>query len=229
MTVHERPINPLWPPYTANINTRMRDIPDAARELGPDAANILFQTRPIAPHTDRTCAGLLEGDTGPPDCGLWITYTQSPDEKLVRWQNCDSEALPAKRGIIAVGDQTQSAAPSSDITTWPASSVMRTVADPTDLTGLGIEVSKFFEAWDVPDGQFSMCFDSITPLLMYVSVDRAYRFLDVLTSRVEALGGTAHYHIDPDAHGVRTVSRLTSLFDDVVGDTENEGPPRIIS
>lgn len=153
---------------------------------------------------------------------LYITYTWSPDEKLAGWRSRDGTAFPARTGIIAVGDQTRSAeASGGDIPTRPASPVIKTVGDPTDLTGLSTELSTFFEAWGATDGQFGLCFDSITPLLMYVSVDRSYRFLDILTSRVEALGATAHYHLDHDAHTAETVDRLTPLFDATVERTES--------
>lgn len=200
----------------------MSQVSNKTEGSAQDMANILFRTPPIAPPSDRTCARLLKGDNRPSDSMLYITYTWSSNEKLAGWRSHGGEAIPAKTGTIVVGSQTQSATTSdSAISAQPASPVIKAVTDPTDLTGLSTELSKFFEAWSTTHGQFGLCFDSITSLLMYVSVDRACRFLNVLTSRVDALGATAHYHLNPDAHTAQTVDKLIPLFDDVVEHTEN--------
>jgi hypothetical protein len=186
-----------------------------------DMANILFQTPPIVPTTDPACTRLLGENTRRPDSILYITYTWLPDEKFAGWQSHSGEAVPANTGTIVVGDNKQSTAASSGtISSQPASPVIKSVEDPTDLTALSTELSTFFETWNTPDRQFSICFDSITPLLTYVSIDRAYRFLSVLTSRVEAVGATAHYHLNPAVHTAQTVDKLSPLFDNVVERTD---------
>lgn len=202
---------------------------DLSDELKADAANILLLSSPMDPATDQVCTRLLGGDSGHPDRSLWITYMRSPDEKRGLLGR-DGEAAAATQGVIVVGGQPQSAAQSgSAVPTRPTSPVLRAVTEPTDLTELGIQLSQFFEAWGAEDGQFSICFDSITPLLVYASVDRAYRFLQTLTAQIDALGATAHYHLDPGAHSAQTVRRLTRLFDEVVDCTGNDGLPRSVS
>jgi hypothetical protein len=152
---------------------------------------------------------------------LYNTYTWSPDEKIAGWRSHGGEASPSNTGTIAVGTQTESTGASDGtVPTGSARSLIKTVPDPTDLTGLSTELSKFFERWNTPERRFSLCFDSITPLLTYVSVSRACRFLDVLTSRVEVGGAIAHYHLNPDAHTDETVDKLVPLFDDVIDRTE---------
>jgi hypothetical protein len=186
-------------------------------EPDQDAANILLQTPPMAPKAEQTCTNLFAGQDAPPENGLWVTYTRSPDEKLAGWRNHGSETVPAQTGVIVVGDQSRTTGVShNDSPTQSATPIVNTVADPTDLTGLSVELSRFFEAWGTNDGQFSICFDSLTPLLVYVSVDRVCRFLHMLTTQVEALGATAHYHLTFDAHDAETVNRISTLFDDVV-------------
>lgn len=197
-------------------------------ELKADATNILLLSSPMDPTTDHACTRLLDGDSGPPDRSLWITYTRSPDKKLGLLRR-DSAAASPTQGVIVVGGQPQSITQGgSAVPTRPTSPVIRSVTEPTDLTELGIELSKFFVVWGAEDGQFSICFDSITPMLVYASVDRAYRFLQTLTSQIDALGATAHYHFDPSAHSAQTARRLIRLFDNVVDCTGNEGLPRSV-
>lgn len=186
-------------------------------EPDQEAANILLRTPSITANADRTCARLQAADTEPLDRCLWITYTRSPDEILAEWRRHGGDPLPDQTGVIVVGDHARAAGvPDSAIPAGSAPPAIETVANPTDLTGLGTNVNEFCEAWGATDGRFSICFDSLTPLLVYVSVDRACRFLHALTARVETLEATAHYHLTPSVHAARTARRLTGLFDDVV-------------
>lgn len=195
--------------------------PTANQSKNDLGTNILVQTPSMASTAEQTCTRLVAEGEPPPDRTLWITYTRSPDDKLTSWCDYRTEAFPSRMGVIVVGDQTRATTTAeSGIPTQAGGPVIRSVADPTDLTGLSIELSQFFDSWTTGEGRFTICFDSLTPLLVYVSVDRAYRFLHTLTSRVEALGATAHYHLDPEAHDVQTVSRLASLFDEIVEGSE---------
>ena len=66
------------------------------------------------------------------------------------------------------------------------------------------------------DEDISFCFNSITSLLQYADVQRAFRFLHVVTGRVKTVGGTGHYHLDPEAHDRQTLATLKGLFDAVI-------------
>lgn len=200
----------------------MSRLPTTTQSEENPATNILVQTPSTAPNTDKTCTHLLADGDPSPDRTLWITYLRSPDDKIANWRAYGSENLPPRTGVIVVGDQMRATATSdSSIPAQSAGPVIKTVADPDDLTGLSIELSEFFEAWATGDRLFTICFDSLTPLLVYVSADRACRFLHALTTKVEACGATAHYHLDPDAHDTQTVGRLTPLFDAGVEQSEN--------
>lgn len=87
------------------------------------------------------------------------------------------------------------------------------VADVTDLTGIGIRMTTPLERWE--RGAVRVCVDSLSPLLGQVPFERAYRFVDVMTSRVARVGAS-HWHVDPRAHDERTLHRLMSAFDAVV-------------
>ena len=67
-------------------------------------------------------------------------------------------------------------------------------------------------------------------MLQYVPLETAYRFLNWLTDQVRSDEATAHCHIDPSAHDERTISRLSTLFDDrlevaTVGDRGSVSEP----
>jgi hypothetical protein len=78
---------------------------------------------------------------------------------------------------------------------------------------LGITVSEYLSDHGGPGTVVT--FDSLTALLQYVELQRAFRFLHVLANRVKTTESVAHFHMDPAAHDAREVATLSSLFDAV--------------
>ncbi|PGF17267.1 hypothetical protein CP556_14960 [Natrinema sp. CBA1119] len=85
----------------------------------------------------------------------------------------------------------------------------------SDLTGLGIEISELLSRRD-HDAPVELWFDSVTSLIHASDFERVFRFLHILTARIERTGATAFYFIDPTAHDPQTVTSLTYLFDTVL-------------
>lgn len=82
-----------------------------------------------------------------------------------------------------------------------------------DLTGIGIELSKKLEQAKEANDNVRVALLSISPLIMYSDVETAYRFLHVLTSRIQAIGALGVFVLDSSAHEPQTLNLLTSLFD----------------
>ncbi|WP_302081865.1 DUF7504 family protein [Salinibaculum rarum] len=141
---------------------------------------------------------------------LSISYTESPTEFVDRW----TERVgvdPSRGGIVAVGQSEARV----DNSAW----AVRTVENPSDLTGVGIELSELLSGManaSDEDEHIAVSFHSITSLLQYADVQRAFRFLHVVTGRVKTVGGVGHYHIDPEAHDKKTLATLKGLFNAVV-------------
>lgn len=91
------------------------------------------------------------------------------------------------------------------------------VSSPGDLTGIGIGVSeqlrRFVEA-DV--NQIRLCFYSLSTLLMYTELETVFRFLHVLSGRVDSIGALGLFALDPTTHEPSTVNTLKQLFDGVI-------------
>jgi len=128
------------------------------------------------------------------DAAVVVSLRQPPDD----WRAARDAALPPTRFVTAD----------------PHGDDANTVADPGDLTGLGIAVSERLDSLPA-DAAPAVCVDSLTTLLQYADTERAYRFLQVLCGRVRAADGTVHVHADPDAHAAADLDRLAGLFDGV--------------
>ena len=137
---------------------------------------------------------------------LAVDYRRTPEEYLEEWRQYVDER-PRRCGIVCVDGAARSSGDGSEV----GPGAVATVESPTDLTGLGITVGNYLESNGGSDT--IVTFDSLTMLLQYVECERAFRFLGVLSNRVEETDAVAHYHMDPKAHDDREMATLSSLFD----------------
>lgn len=145
---------------------------------------------------------------------LSVLFTESPNEHFASWQR-HVGAVPAGSCILSVDADSRSSTESDE----PAGDdcTVERVASPQDLTTLGVKITGCIDRWTeaAPKRQITVCFQSISTLLQYVSLDQAFKFLDVVTERCHAADAISHYHMDPLAHDDQTIERLTGLFDAV--------------
>lgn len=103
------------------------------------------------------------------------------------------------------------------------------VSSPADVTGIGIELSAFLEAFDERnvDGT-RVLLDSISTLLAHAELETVFRFLHVFTGRVRSSDAVGLYVVDPTSQDAQTMATLEQLFDDVIEcdghETETSGP-----
>jgi len=111
------------------------------------------------------------------------------------------------------------------------------VASPTDLTGIGIKLSRMIEL--IFNGEFSeeenklfpppirFCVNSLSTFLMYRRLDVLYQFLRALTSKVKKTDGVGFYLISNESFDVKTIALLEQLMDGVI-EVKTEGDlPRL--
>jgi hypothetical protein len=187
--------------------------PDLA-ELS-DVSNVLLLAPSLGNQGRTVCFNLLS-QTPPSETNvLTITYTDTPSEWTTHWTN-HVGISPVRGGIVSIGQ--------GDSGVDDASWAVKTIENPGDLTGIGIELSELLSGMGTAadeDEHIVVCFNSVTSLLQYADLQRAFRFLHVVTGRVKTVGGVGHYHLDPEAHDKQTLATLKGLFDAVVEVDEN--------
>jgi hypothetical protein len=195
------------------VGSESGDEPDLSDLEG--VSNVLLLAPSLGSAGSDACTRLLAQTPAAETSVLSITYTRSPAEVVERYREAAGDD-PVRGGIVTVGE----ADPSVDSSAWAA----RGIENPGDLTGIGIELSELLSgiANAAEDGHIAVCFDSLTSLLQYADLQRAFRFLHVVTGRVKTVGGVGHYHIDPEAHDQQTLATLKGLFDAVV-EVEDDG------
>ena len=187
-----------------------------ATRFGDGTHNVLLLSPSLDANAEDACTDLLTVEPPAREDVLYVTLVDSPDERMDAWRARADGARPAKMGFVDVGGATRSSAAASVLGGDPLGDVLvRPVSSPGNLTDLGIKVSEFLSEWSDDGNRTVVCVDSLTTLLQYADLQRAFRFLHVLTGRVRALDAFAHYHLDPDAHDDRTLNTLLTLFDGV--------------
>jgi hypothetical protein len=181
------------------------------------ASNVLLLAPSLDAQDDDACLDLLTVADPAQENVLSVTFTQSATDRVQLWDSHVDER-PAHTGIISIGEMTRSTSANATTTLQPGAGplVIETVSDPSDFTNLGMTISSFLSEWDKGNNQTVGCFHSITALLQYASLQRVFRFLHVLTGRIETSDAVAHYHMDPSAHDQQTISTLTPLFDAII-------------
>jgi len=89
------------------------------------------------------------------------------------------------------------------------------VSSPKDMTGIGIQLSEFLEAFYKEGGaqRNRILLHSLSTLLMYSNLQTVFRFLHVFTGRVQSADALGVFVIDSTAHDQQTMSTLQQLFD----------------
>jgi|GEM_PF-4786936 len=130
---------------------------------------------------------------------LFVTYTR-PASLYVDQLNGDVSIENA--AVITVGNK------SSEVS--DENVLIEPVSSANDLTSLGIRMDQFLSQW----GDSTLIyFDSLTPMLQYVTLRAAYEFVHTVTGRISQSEAQSCFCITPEAHDEKEVAALTSLFD----------------
>jgi len=179
-----------------------------------EVSNVLLLAPAMSKSEDEVCVDLMTVRDIKHENVLSVTFTQTAEDRLELWQTHVGDDLPAQAGIVTIGEQTRSASTSRNSPSkTPGPITIDTVSDPADLTGLGISLTNYLSEWSQNSNQTVVCFHSLTPLLQYADLQRVFRFLHVLTGRIDSSDAIAHYHMDPGAHDEQTRNTLIQLFD----------------
>ncbi|WP_240334597.1 MarR family transcriptional regulator [Halorussus sp. MSC15.2] len=176
------------------------------------SSNVLLLA-PLTPTGNRACLELLASTTPPEDANVAaVTYTPPPETWISDWKKY-IERLPDELAFIhantveTTGDYDESELP-------PDVSVAR--VDPNQPMDIIAPLSEQLTRWNGNGNQTLVSVQTLTILLEYVDFDTAFRYLHILTHRVQAADAIGFYQMDPDIHDEETINTLKTLFDAVV-------------
>lgn len=185
---------------------------DALLDLIADAGNVLVLGPSDSSREFEICTDLCS-PSGNVEDQLLITAAQSPDERLNALRGYGLETSD-RTTVIAVGQQARSVSYDRSASEPLAEQdiTVESVANEGDLTRLGLLVNRHL-ADSTDESSSVLCFHTLSSLLDSVEIEKLFRFLHILSGRVDQAGATAHYHLDPETHPENVVETLKPIFD----------------
>ena len=98
------------------------------------------------------------------------------------------------------------------------------VSSPSDLTGIGIGITKSLERLDnsgADRGRFAL--SSLSTVLTYTDTKTVFKFCHVLSSRFDSAGYVGLFTIDEGAHDEQTLQVIKQAFDGMIRIREVDG------
>jgi len=138
-----------------------------------------------------------------------VTTTQSPAKRLEIIQNTP-EWSGGQVAVIEVGDLATSD-PIDD-----ESVVHKRISNPKKLQKLGLVITQTLKGWSGRDRPATLCFHTISEIGHHVQNQTLFQFLYTLQAKLNSMGMTAHYHMDPAEHDEQDPDTFKSMFDFVL-------------
>lgn len=167
-----------------------------------DARSVLVLRPQSTSHAEATCKRALVDEPEAAEL-LGVSLSKQPGAWYDHW--CD--VLGAEPDSAAVVTTPELATGDA-----PAAVEVKTVATPSNLTGVGVKATPYLSRWEDP----TAVIESLTVLLQYADRQEAYQFLHVLEAQVRQSGGEMQVYADPIAEDDRTIELLKTIFDGVV-------------
>ena len=202
---------------STNLNTtppaRHKTYPELLANQGVDSASdaaaavddvrsVLILRPQSTPRAETKCKRALVDDPAEAEL-LGVSLSERPAAWYDGW--CD--VLGAEPDSAAVVTTPELATGDA-----PAGVEVKTVATPSNLTGVGVKTTPYLSRWEDP----TAVIESLTVLLQYADQQEAYQFLHVLETQVRQSGGEMQVYADPIAEDDRTLELLKIIFDGVV-------------
>lgn len=172
--------------------------------------NILVSGPPLSGKR-RLALDVLARGASDGDGSVIVTTRDSADRVLADFETLLAEPERAHVGIVDCVTQHQGRSTSD-------TEFVKYASSPTDMTGIGIKFSEFVEEFYIERGleRNRVAVDSLSTLLMYSDIQTVFRFMHVMTSRIDDADAIGIHVIESTAHDREDLNTLKQLFDGVV-------------
>lgn len=181
------------------------------------SSNVLWTPTPDYETEEDGCLELLTPrDVTDGVSALVVTFRQTPEEVLTDWDRRPGVSRP--RRLHFIGAENVAGYNSEQ---WPRDGengtelVVEAVDDVADLATLGVRISSVLSEFEATGDEIVTYFGPISSLLETRELSDVFRFLHILTGRMQTVDANAYFHIDRDDYSEETMSTLKRLFEPI--------------
>lgn len=204
---------------------RMYDLADVDPDVEVSPGSNLLVAGPPMTGKRSLALDLLAEGTNSGEGAIVVTTKDSAEKVLDDYATRVPELEQYPIGIVDCVTQQRGGSDVED------SERIKYASSPVDMTGIGIKLSEFLEAFYEQRGirNNRILLHSISTLLMYSNLQTVFRFLHVFTGRVQSADALGLYVIDETAHDDQTMNTLKQLFDGVIEVEEDDAGQQSIT
>jgi hypothetical protein len=175
-------------------------------------SNTLILGPSVNEAVDEASKRLLRGPEDEPTRVLAVTFVKSPENWVADWREAVG-SLPDELVIVTTTDGFGgNTVGDRGVDDEAGGLQVEYVSSPGDLTGLGMIIGKYLERWYGEGADIRVGFDSLTTVLQYGDPQNVFRFLHLMTTRLDGADADAHFLLDPQTQDGQTVATIKSSF-----------------
>jgi KaiC/GvpD/RAD55 family RecA-like ATPase len=195
----------------------MYDLGPSLQDASVDPGTNILVSGPPLSGTRRLAFETLAHGANNGEGAVIVTTRDSSDRVIADFRSLLDAPDEAHMGIVDCVTQHQGRSASD-------SELVKFASSPVDMTGIGIKFSEFVEEFYTERGveRNRIAMDSLSTLLMYSDLQTVFRFMHVLTSRIEDANAIGVHVLESTAHDAEEMNTLKQLFDGVVTVEEDE-------
>ena len=143
-------------------------------------------------------------------CDIVLFVTTTPGERI-RFLKDELQGWPAWTVILTTKENPLSGVDDVDLANAPLEVVR--LDRRLGLSDLGETVSRVLDEQRRKSGKISFEFDILSEIIEKFETQTVFKFLHLLTRRLESVGALSHFYVNPRRQSASTVNVLGQLFD----------------
>ncbi|WP_049924954.1 DUF7504 family protein [Halopiger goleimassiliensis] len=166
--------------------------------------NVLVCTRPNSSDADNARLHMLA------PCNVVLLVTTAVGDRLRALAERLSE-WPARTIVLTTAER-----PLADVSDLDLSSVPLEIVkldSSLSLSALGETISRVVAEHNGPNRKLSVGFDVLSEIIAKYELRQVFKFLHLLTARLESADALSHFYYDPDSNSGPTLNLIAELFD----------------
>ncbi|TYT60904.1 DUF7504 family protein [Natrialba swarupiae] len=146
--------------------------------------------------------------TAPNDVAILVTMNVADRLELLGRR---LEEWPAKTIVVTTKTDPLAGVEDVDIASVPLEIVQ--LDKGLGIAGLGETISRVIAEHETTDGDIAVQFDVLSEIIDTYELEKVFRFIHLLNSRIESVDALSHYYCNSQARSKPTINLIGELFD----------------